>query len=102
MASVDTDNVKVPAIVSTGSILTMVNVTAVSVIISFTQGKKSIYITNSGGNKLYVALSPTCSTSLYTAEIAPNGSWSPPIPYSGVVSAIRPSGSGPALVTELL
>lgn len=53
------------------------------------------------GNILYVALSASSSTVLYTVKLWPGSYWELPVDYTGIISGIWTANTGDALVTEL-
>ena len=64
--------------------------------------RRQIIIYNASGANIFVAFAATASAAAYTVRIANNGSYeTPKDSYTGVISAIAQSGSGPVLVTEI-
>ncbi len=63
--------------------------------------RHGLVIYNDAGSKVYVGFGISADP-YFTLVIAPNDHWYCPLPiYSGVVSAVRNSGSGALLITEL-
>jgi hypothetical protein len=73
-----------------------------TVVLAANANRKGFSILNAGGNKVYIAYGPTCSTSVYAFDLAANGIYQHTMPfyYTGQISAIRPSGSGAVVITE--
>lgn len=83
--------------------LTNVTVTNTSVLIAAANpARRQLMVWNDGGNVVYVAFAATATTTAFTVRISPNQLWESTLNgYTGDVSAIRASGSGPVRVTEV-
>lgn len=89
---------------SVGS-LSSVGVGTVSTpILSANASRRSFMVSNPGSKSLLLAYSGTASISLFTFEVLPGDVYihNIPVQYTGVVSAIRSSGSAAVFVTEFL
>ncbi len=93
-----------PAAPTTGAV-TVTSVGGVAVqIAASNSSRKQFYIYNNLGKTLTVAFftSPAMSVTLFSIQIAANSYYESPIGcYQGVISALRGSGTGDVLVTEL-
>ena len=93
-------------IVSATATITTVNVTSVSILLlAANSARKGLIIRNAGGNTLYLGFSVTTTTAGATRTIGTavgdeTYEFLGPV-YTGAISAIRGSGSGDAVITEL-
>lgn len=77
--------------------------TASVVVLPLNLNRRRIILHNDSGAVIYVKYGPVCSTSLFTFRIAANDKYDGPMgDYTGPVSAIRASGTGNLLVTEIV
>ncbi len=65
--------------------------------------RRGLIIYNNSANSVYIAFDTTCSSANHMSIIIPTfQSWVMPLPiYMGPMSAIRNSGNGTLLITEL-
>ncbi len=72
-------------------------------VLSLNSRRRGLVIYNNSANSVYVAFDTTCSSANHMTIIIPTfQSWVMPMPiYQGPVAAIRNSGSGTLLITEL-
>jgi hypothetical protein len=83
--------------------LTAVIVTAASsVVVPENLLRRRLILVNDSGSVVYVAFGPVASTSLYSVRLQANDRYEGVLgDYTGVVSAVRASGTSTLLVTEI-
>ena len=83
--------------------LATITVTNASVLLAAANAaRRQLVVFNDGGNIVYVAFAATATTTAFTVRIPANGTYETVRDgYTGDVSAIRASGSGPVRVTEV-
>ena len=89
---------------ATGTITSVTSSAASKTLLASNTARKgaTIYSAAASGNLLYVALSGTASTTVYTIKIWPGSYWELPIDYTGIITGIWTTADADvALVTEL-
>lgn len=66
--------------------------------------RRGLIIYNNSGNSVYLTFGPTSASNTCTRILATFAQWDMlgPVVYTGEISAIRNSGSGSLIITELL
>ena len=73
-----------------------------TVLIDKNENRKGFVIFNDSTADLYLSLSESSSTQLYTAKLNAEDYWETPYGYSGIASGVWSAVNGNALVTEIL
>ncbi len=75
-----------------------------SIVAPYNEQRNGLIINNVSGSKMQIAYGTTAVLdTVFTAEIAANGYWNMPWPmYFGNIYAIKPTGTGNLIITEML
>lgn len=90
-----------PARTATSARTTVSVDTTVDTLLASNTARRGATVYNDDSKVLYVALGSAATTSDFTIKIAADGYYEIPFNYTGIITAIRASGSGNVRVTEL-
>lgn len=87
---------------TTASIIAKTVTAVSSIVVGVNPARRRLVLMNDSGAVMYIAFGPVCSTTLFTLRIDPNDYFDGVMgDYTGVISAVRGSGSSNLLVTEI-
>ena len=87
---------------ATSSVTSVAQSTSNTVLLASNASRVFASIYNNTGQKMYIKLGTTASTSSYSIQLMPNSYWEVPNDYTGEIDAVwSGNGSNSALVTEL-
>lgn len=88
----------------TATVHAVVTLTTVShVVLPTNLARRRLVLHNDSGAAIFVMLGPTCTTSAFSFRLGANDTYHGPMgDYTGPISAVRTSGTGPLQVTEIL
>jgi hypothetical protein len=96
-------DVNITASYPASSTLTSVPVATTSITLAAANAnRRQLLLFNDGSNVVYIAFAATATSTAFSVRIAANGFYETPLNgYTGIVTAIRTSGSGAVRVTEV-
>lgn len=87
---------------STAAVTSTTVATSSVTVIAANSNRRALLLYNDGGNVVYVKFGTSASTSSFTVRLPANTVYELPVPmYSGIITAIRSSGTGAVLATEV-